>query len=74
VGLSGCLGLHCKLTISPHDLVRHLSLRYNKMPFMKLSDLVKEHKALIPVLRSGTVAQRKKEAKKQAKELRKYVK
>jgi hypothetical protein len=44
------------------------------MPFMKLSDLVKEHKALIPVLRSGTVAQRKKEAKKQAKELRKYFK
>lgn len=41
---------------------------------MKLSDLVKEHKALIPVLRTGTTAQRKKEAKKQAKELKKYIK
>jgi hypothetical protein len=41
---------------------------------MKLSDFVKEHKALIPLLRSGTPAQRKKEAKKQAKELRKYFK
>jgi len=41
---------------------------------MSLKDLVKEHKALIPVLRSGTAAQRKKEAKKQMKELRKYLK
>jgi hypothetical protein len=44
------------------------------MPFMKLRDLVKEHKTLIPLLRSGTPAQRKKEAAKQAKELRKYMK
>lgn len=44
------------------------------MPFMKLSDLVKEHKVLIPILRAGTSAQRKKEAAKQAKELRKYIK
>lgn len=41
---------------------------------MKLRDLVKEHKTLIPILRSGTSAQRKKEAKKQAKELTKYIK
>lgn len=44
------------------------------MPFMKLRDFVKEHKALIPLLRSGTPAQRKKEAMKQAKELKKYMK
>jgi hypothetical protein len=44
------------------------------MPFMPLKDLVKEHKILIPILRSGTLAQRKKEAKKQAKELKKYIK
>jgi hypothetical protein len=44
------------------------------MPFMKLRDLVKEHKSLIPILRAGTPAQRKKEAAKQAKELKKYIK
>jgi hypothetical protein len=44
------------------------------MPFMKLSDLIKEHKVLIPILKSGSLAQRKKEAKKQAKELKKYKK
>ena len=41
---------------------------------MPLSDLIKEHKILIPILRSGTASQRKKEAAKQAKELKKYVK
>jgi hypothetical protein len=44
------------------------------MPSIPLKSLVKEHKILIPLLRSGTLAQRKKEARKQAKELKKYVK
>jgi hypothetical protein len=41
---------------------------------MKLRDLIKEHKVLIPILKSGSLAERKKEAKKQAKELKKYKK
>jgi len=44
------------------------------MPNIPLKSLVKEHKVLIPLLRSGTLAQRKKEAKKQARELKKYIK
>jgi hypothetical protein len=44
------------------------------MPNIPLKSLVKEHKILIPILRAGTLAQRKKEAKKQAKELKKYTK
>ena len=44
------------------------------MPSIPLKSLVKEHKILIPLLRSGTLAQRRKEAQKQAKELKKYVK
>jgi len=44
------------------------------MPNIPLKDLIKEHKVLIPILRSGTLAQRKKEAMKQAKELKKYKK
>jgi hypothetical protein len=44
------------------------------MPSIPLKSLVKEHKILIPLLRSGTLAQRKKEARKQAKELKKYTK
>jgi hypothetical protein len=44
------------------------------MPNIPLKSLVKEHKILIPLLRAGTPAQRKKEAKKQAKELKKYLK
>jgi|TARA_R110000868_G_scaffold91588_2_gene253844 hypothetical protein len=43
------------------------------MPFMSLKDLIKEHKTLIPILARGTPAQRKKEAQKQMKELKKYV-
>jgi hypothetical protein len=44
------------------------------MPFMSLKDLIKEHKALIPTLAKGTPAQRKKEAAKQLRELRRYLK
>jgi hypothetical protein len=44
------------------------------MPNIPLKSLVKEHKTLIPLLQSGTQAQRKKEARKQAKELKKYMK
>jgi hypothetical protein len=44
------------------------------MPNIPLKSLVKEHKVLIPILRSGTSAQRKKEARKQAKELKRYTK
>lgn len=44
------------------------------MPFMSLKDLVKEHKTLIPILAKGSPAQRKKEASKQMKELKKYLK
>jgi hypothetical protein len=44
------------------------------MPSIPLKSLIKEHKVLIPLLRSGTLAQRKKEARKQAKELKKYTK
>lgn len=44
------------------------------MPNIPLKSLIKEHKTLIPLLRSGTPAQRKKEARKQAKELKKYTK
>lgn len=44
------------------------------MPNLPLKSLVKEHKGLISILRSGTPAQRKKEANKQAKELKKYIK
>jgi hypothetical protein len=44
------------------------------MPNIPLKKLIKEHKILIPILRSSTPAQRKKEANKQAKELKKYVK
>jgi hypothetical protein len=41
---------------------------------MSLKDLVKEHKTLIPILARGSRAQRKKEAKKQSAELKKYLK
>jgi hypothetical protein len=34
---------------------------------------VKEHKQLIPLLKKGTAAQRKKEAAKQMKELKKVM-
>jgi len=44
------------------------------MPNIPLKSLVKEHKVLIPILRSGTAAQRKREARKQAKELKGYTK
>jgi len=44
------------------------------MPNIPLKSLVKEHKILIPLLRSGTLAQRRKEARKQAKELKRYIK
>ena len=44
------------------------------MPNIPLKSLVKEHKVLIPLLRSGTAKQRKAEARKQAKELKKYTK
>lgn len=44
------------------------------MPTMSLKDFVKEHKELIPVLRSGSKKERKKEADKQQKELMKYIK
>ena len=41
---------------------------------MSKTDLIKEHKNLIKVLETGTVAQRAKEASKQKKELAKYIK
>ena len=40
---------------------------------MKISDFVKEHKRLIKVLKTGTKAQRKKEATGQANELYKVL-
>ena len=41
---------------------------------MKLNDLIKEHKNLIKVLEKGTKLQQQKEAIKQKKELKKYLK
>ena len=49
-------------------------MRRQQMPNMPLKDLIKEHKILIPILRTGTAKQRKAEARKQAKELKRYVK
>jgi len=43
------------------------------MPHIQLKEFVMEHKQLIPLLRRGTVAQRKKEAAKQARELKKVM-
>ena len=37
------------------------------------SAFVKEHKTLIPILEKGTLTQRKREAKKQRKELKEYI-
>ena len=44
------------------------------MVYIALKDFIKEHKHLIPVLRTGTSAQRKKEASKQQRELSKIIK
>jgi hypothetical protein len=44
------------------------------MPFIPLKEFVKEHKQLIPLLKKGTAAQRKKEAAKQMKELKRVMK
>lgn len=43
------------------------------MPFLTKKDLLKEHRRLIPLLRSGTLAQRKKEAAAQKKEAKAYL-
>lgn len=45
------------------------------MKYIKESktEMVKEHKRLVKVLKSGTEKQRKEEAIKQAKELAKYM-
>lgn len=40
---------------------------------MKKTDLIKEHKELIPILERGTKKERMKEGKKQEKELRQYL-
>lgn len=41
---------------------------------MDKEEMIKEHKNLIRVLRSGTPAEREAEAKKQEKELEEYMK
>lgn len=41
---------------------------------MKKKELIEEHKKLVKVLRKGTLIERKKEASKQAKELKSYTK
>jgi hypothetical protein len=43
------------------------------MPFIPLKEFVKEHKNLIPLLKRGTPSQRKMEAMKQMKELKKVM-
>jgi phage terminase Nu1 subunit (DNA packaging protein) len=67
-------GLDRELAANLNELIRHLSMRRQQMPNMPLKDLIKEHKILIPILRTGTAKQRKAEARKQAKELKRYVK
>jgi hypothetical protein len=42
------------------------------MPFLSKKDLLKEHLRLIPLLRSGTLAQRLKEARSQSIEMKAY--
>ena len=44
------------------------------MPFISLSDFIKEHKKLIPILKSGSSTQRKKEAQEQLSELKRVIK
>jgi hypothetical protein len=43
------------------------------MPFLSKKSLLKEHRILIPLLRSGSAGARKKEAAAQAKEMKHYV-
>jgi len=43
------------------------------MPFLTKKDLLKEHNKLIPLLRSGSLAKRLKEASAQAKEAKNYM-
>ena len=40
---------------------------------MKKTDLIKEHKELIPILKSGSKKERMKEGRKQERELREYL-
>jgi hypothetical protein len=44
------------------------------MPFITLSNFVKEHKQLIPTLLKGSKKARVKEAKDQMKELKRVIK
>ena len=44
------------------------------MPFISLNDFIKEHKKLIPILKSGSVSKRKKEAQDQLNELKMVIK
>lgn len=44
------------------------------MPFISLNDFIKEHKKLIPILKSGSVSKRKKEAQEQMNELKHVIK
>ena len=44
------------------------------MPFISLSDFIKEHTKLIPILKSGSRSQRKKEAQEQLNELKRVIK
>jgi hypothetical protein len=44
------------------------------MPFISLNDFIKEHKKLIPILKSGSSSQRKKEASSQLNELKRVIK
>lgn len=44
------------------------------MPYMPLKTFVMEHKNLISLLKKGTLAQRKVEAVKQMRELKKVMK
>ena len=41
---------------------------------ISLSDFIKEHKKLIPILKSGSSKQRKKEAQDQLSELKQVIK
>lgn len=44
------------------------------MPFISLPEFIKEHTKLIPILKSGSKAQRKKEAMMQMSELKRVIK
>ena len=44
------------------------------MPFISLPDFIKEHTKLIPILKSGSRSQRKKEAQEQLNELKRVIK